>query len=520
MALNAPANVTGGTAVPSAGFGSKLKRLGSESLVYGLSSIVGRLLSYLLQPYYAHHFDPAQNGIQSVVYSYIPLISIALYLGMDVAYMRNAASAEGATVQERQRVFTMSFGMVVVIGGAVTALAMLATPWLASAAKLDPRSFRYMMGIVYTDALLAVPYAHLRMINKSVRYAVLRLLFVGISVGLNIVLIGRLHWGVEGIFFANLAANLSVLGLFLVEILGLCRPRLLRDAPWKALWRYALPIIPAMLAVMIVENGDRIVLNYLPDGVAHAMYRMTSKDVVGIYSFNYKLGVAMLLVVQMFRMAWTPFSLQHARQAEAPQLFSRVLTGLMLICAVVFLGVAVMLPSLAGIPSVRHYVKPAYWLGLPIVPVILLGYVFSGMYAVVTAGLYIERKTGVLPWIAGAGALLNVAICIVAESRWGMVGVAWATPAAYALMAALGAWQSNRVYPVPFEWGRLAHLAAIVAALFAADQWIASRGVQPLSAMGLSLKAALLLALPALLMATRFFRRGEWRALRSMMPGV
>jgi O-antigen/teichoic acid export membrane protein len=145
--------------------------------------------------------------------------------------------------------------------------------------------------------------------------------------------------------------------------------------------------------------------------------------------------------------------------------------------------------------------------------------VFSGMYAVVTAGLYIERKTKVLPWIAGAGAVLNIAICIVAESRWGMVGVAWATPAAYALMAGLGAWQSNRVYPVPFEWGRIAHLAAIVGALFWLDRWIASRGVLPLSSIGLSIKLALLLALPALLFLTRFFRQGEWRAMRAALPG-
>ena len=90
------------------GFGPRLKRLGSESLVYGLSSIVGRLLGYLLQPYYAHQFDPAQNGVQSVVYVYIPIISIALYLGMDIAYMRNAASVRDAPLAERQRVFTMS----------------------------------------------------------------------------------------------------------------------------------------------------------------------------------------------------------------------------------------------------------------------------------------------------------------------------------------------------------------------------------------------------------------------------
>jgi O-antigen/teichoic acid export membrane protein len=500
------------------GLGAKLKRLGSESLVYGLSSIVGRLLGYLLQPYYAHHFDPAQNGVQSVVYAYIPIISIALYLGMDVAYMRNAASAQDAPQRERQRVFTMSFGMIVVVGGAIAALALLAAPRLGPMARLDDRAFRYMIAIVFTDALLAVPYAHLRMTNRPVRYGLLRLVFVGVSIALNVALIGRLQWGVEAIFVANLTANLIVLAFFLAEIARLFRPNVLRDAPWRALWSYALPIMPAMLAVMIVENGDRIVLNYLPDSVASLAYGMTAKDVVGIYSFNYKLGVAMLLVVQMFRLAWTPFSLQHAREPDAPQLFSRVLTGLMLVCALVFLGVSVLLPSFVDIPVVHRYVQPAYWLGLSIVPVILLGYAFSGMYAVVTAGLYIERKTSVLPWIAGSGAVLNIAICIVAQARWGMVGVAFATPAAYALMSALGAWQANRVFPVPFEWRRLAHLALVVVVLFSVDRWIASRGVAPLSAGGLALKAIVLSALPALLVFTGFFRDGEWAALRALVP--
>jgi O-antigen/teichoic acid export membrane protein len=513
-----PSAEGGAASAPGGGFGSKLKRLGSESLVYGLSSIVGRLLSYLLTPYYAHEFNPAQNGVQSVVYSYIPIISIALYLGMDVAYMRSASAVKDSSPAEQQRAFSMSFGMVLVVGGALAALAMLLTPWLAPVATLDATSFRDMIAIVYSDALLAVPYAHLRMTNRSLRFAIFRLLFVGLSVGLNIVLIGVLHWGVVAIFMANLAANLAILVLFLPEIGRLFRPALLSGAPWKALWKYALPIMPAMLAVMLVENGDRLVLTHLPEAVAHAAYGMSSKDVVGIYSFNYKLGVAMLLVVQMFRMAWTPFSLQHARAEGAPQLYSRVLTVLMLLCAAVFLGVTVLLPSLLHVRAVYHYVKPAYWTGLPIVPVILLGYVFSGMYTVVTAGLYIERKTSVLPWIAGAGAILNIAMCIVAESRWGMVGVAWATPAAYALMSALGAWQANRVYPVPFEWGRIAHLAVIVAILYVADRWITAHGMPPLSGLGLTIKLALLLALPALLIVTRFFRHGEWRALRSAVP--
>ena len=495
----------------------KLRRLGSESLVYGLSAIVGRLLSFLLQPYYAHHFDPSQNGIQSVVYSYIPIISITLYLGMDIAYMRNAATAKDSSLEDRQRAFTMPFCAVVGIGGAITLLALAASEWLAPATRLDTAAFRFMIAIAYADALLAVPYAHLRMTGRSLRYATLRLLFVIISIVLNIVLIGRLHWGVTAIFFANVAANLTVLMILMSDIVPNLRPALLATAHWRALWRYALPLMPATLAVMLVENGDRIVLNYVPEQAARAVYHMTSKDVVGIYGFNYKLGVAMLLVVQMFRLAWVPFSLQHAHDKQAPQLFARVLTAMAIVCGLVFLGVSLLLPAAAAIRPIHEYVKPEYWLGLPIVPVILLGYVFSGMYAVVTAGLYIERRTNVLAWIAAAGAALNLLMCAIAAPRWGMVSVAWATPAAYALMAALGTWQANRVFPVPFEWARVAQVGGYVAVLFAIDRWLNAQGVAPLSAAGLLSKFALLLALPVLLVATGFFRHGEMRALRAMI---
>jgi len=508
--------LTEGPAVPVA---RRLQRLGSETVVYGLSAIVGRLLSYLLQPYYAHEFDPAQNGIQSVVYSYIPIVSVALYLGMDVAYMRNAAAVKDAPVAERQRAFTMSLGMVAAIGGFFTGLGLAAAPALAPLARLDTTSFRYLMAIVYSDALLAVPYAHLRMTNQSIRYAVYRLLFVAISIALNIALIGYAHWGVVGIFFANLAANLAVLALFAGDLLKWFRLGELRGAEWGPLWAYALPVMPATLAVMLVENGDRITLNYVPERIARLVYQMTTKDVVGIYSFNYKLGVAMLLVVQMFRLAWVPFSLQHADDRDAPAIFSRVLTALMLLCSMVFLAIALLLPTAAAVPAIHRYVKPEYWLGLPIVPVILLGYIFSGMYAVVTAGLYIARRTDILAWIAGAGAVLNLAMCIVAAPRWGMVSVAWATPAAYALMAALGAVYSNRLFPVPFEWGRLARLGAIVAGLYAVDRWMAFSGVAPLSGTALLAKAILIAALPVILFATGFFGHGELRALRSMLPG-
>jgi O-antigen/teichoic acid export membrane protein len=501
----------------TAGFGAKLRRLGSESLIYGLSSIVGRFLTYLLQPFYVHEFSPAVNGVQAKVYTYIPMISLIFYLGMDVAYMRHAVGKE-EDGKAKERAFSMSFGAVLLAGGAAAALGLVFAGAVAPLFRMDTASFRYMVAIVYSDALLAVPYAYLRMANHAWRFALLRLLFVVINVVLNIWLISFLHWGVAAIFLSNLVANLLILALFFPEIARLFRPALLRGGPWKALLKYALPVMPAMLAVSVVENGDLMVLNYLPESIARSLYHLGSTDaVLGVFNWNYKLGVAMLLVVQMFRMAWTPFSLQHAADPGAPQLYSRVLTALMLICSVVFLGVSVLLPSLVHIPWVYHLPKSlTYWIGLPIVPVILLAYMFAGMYSVVTAGLYIERKTHILPWIAGLGAALNIVVCIFASRYVGLVAVAWATPASYIVMAFLGARYSNRVYPVPFEWARLAHLGAIVAALFYADRWLTG-GLSQTAAPTLAIKVGLLAAFPALLAMTRFFRAGEWKAIRRVV---
>lgn len=508
-------------AVSPGGMGSRLRKLGSESLIYGLSTILGRFLSYLLTPFYARYFGTADNGIQTLAFGLTSLIGVAFILGLDVAYMRNAAAVDADKSETAgQRAFSMSFALIACLGLGLVGLGFLLIPWASQAFGLPPYTLRYMLAIVYTDALLAVPMAHLRMSNQAFRYAKLRLGFVGVSLLLNVGLIAGMGWGIEAIFLANVVANGVVLTLLLSDIFRLFRPALLRRGiGWGALWRYALPLVPATLAVLLVERADLLVLSrMLSPELARSAYGLTPMQVIGTYGFNYKLGVVMLLVVQMFRMAWTPFSLAQAKHADAPRLFARVMTGLMVGCAAVFLATALFLPALVQIPAVYHFPRePEYWQGLPIVPVILLGYVFSGMYAVVTAGLYIQKKTSVLPWIAGAGAVVNVAVCMFAVGHWGMVGVAWATPIAYGLMAALGAWQAEQVYPVPYEWGRLARLALIVGAIYAADRWLAMQGWESGQPASWGIKFALLLAFPLILWVTRFVRPTEFQTLKSML---
>src|SRR5215211_6314656 len=164
--------------------------------------------------------------------------------------MRNAAAHAADGVEDpdtaRRRAFTMSLSAIALIGGVLLAAGLLGVPWAARYFGVPPYALRYLLAIVYTDALLSVSWAHLRMTNRSRRFAVLRLGFIGLSVALNLVLILGLRWGVEAIFLANLLANLALVAALAPEAARLFRPALLRGHPgWRPLWAYALPLVPA-----------------------------------------------------------------------------------------------------------------------------------------------------------------------------------------------------------------------------------------------------------------------------------
>src|SRR4051812_18817729 len=137
-----------GAPAAGAGFAAKLKRLGSESLIYGLSSVFGRFLSYLLQFMYVGYFNPAQNGVQSAVYTYVPILSIVFLWGMDVAYMRSAATVKDRGLEERQRAFIMSFTIVAVGGAPAILLGFLAAPGLARVFNVPLDGSLYLLGSV------------------------------------------------------------------------------------------------------------------------------------------------------------------------------------------------------------------------------------------------------------------------------------------------------------------------------------------------------------------------------------
>jgi O-antigen/teichoic acid export membrane protein len=326
-----------------------------------------------------------------------------------------------------------------------------------------------MLGILWFDTMVLVPFAELRLVRRSWLFAIFKTGNILVNVGLQFYLILGLGWGIEAVFFASLIAS----GLTAVALWIATAPMLSGD--WdtplfrKAL-RFGLPFVPAGLGYAINETLDRFFLgNYMSQSTVAELYspEMTPDDIVGIYSASYKLSVFMLLLVQMFRMAWQPFFLRESDDPDAPELYRDVFRYFNVVAGICFLVVALFAQHIVQIkiPVLDVYlVGEQYWSGLGIVPVLLGAYWFQGWYMNFSAGIFIEEETKILPVITLIGAGITVVANLLLIPYFGMMGSAYATLLSYASMAMMLYYKSVKIYPVDYQLVRTL-LMMLIAAL-------------------------------------------------------
>ena len=283
-----------------------------------------------------------------------------------------------------------------------------------------------------------VPFAFLRLNNRPIAFAVVKLVNIAVNVGLNLLFVVVLDFGIESIPLAGLLSSAVTLFMLLPVYerrLKLCFSR----EVLRKMLRYGLPLVPASLAAMVIQVADKPLLLFFTDTAT-----------VGIYQANIKLGIFMLLVVSMFQYAWQPFYLQRARDRDAPQLFARVLTYFCLASCLMVVGLSVLIQDIVRFEiGGWHLLHPDYWSGTVIVPIVLIGHLFFGIYVILTAGPAIEKKTGRVALIAGVGAAANLSANLILIPRFGMHGAAVAQIIAYLLMASGMYLAIRKIYPIP-----------------------------------------------------------------------
>lgn len=481
-----------------------IKSLGKETFIYGFSTVVARLLNFILLPFYTYYLATGEYGIVASVFAYIAFMNIIYQHGMDQAYMRYASDPKSATPKEN---FSTPFWSILVTALALSVILHFGASFFAGISGIGAeyyRLIRYSAWILALDAISVIPFAELRLKHRPWTFAGIKTFNIVVNIVLNIILVGWAGMGIEGVFIASLTAALVSVVLLFPVFLGLLRP-VFKAGLFADMLRFGAPLVPAGVGAMMVQVIDRPIL-----------LKMTDEATVGIYQANYKLGIFMMLLVIMFDQAWRPFFLERAGRPDSTPLYGRIFTYCMLSGIWAVMALSFFMPDLARVSIFgRPLIHQAYWSGLGVVPVVITAYLFYGAYINFMASIILSKRTDLLIWVTFLGAAVNVAANFILIPCFGMMGAAWATLLAYFVMALALFLLGRMVYPIPYEYGRLAHLILAAALVLAAAYF--ARQLAPGAMAWTVVRAGVLIAFPLFLVLTGFFKSEEVEAFKKAM---
>jgi O-antigen/teichoic acid export membrane protein len=479
----------------------KILTLTKQSLIYGIGYVLSRFLAFLLLPFYSHYMPPEEYGALVLVYMFIAVMQIIYVGGLDIAFLRYYV-AEASEI--KKRIFSNAFFAMGGIGFFISLIFfcfpfLITTILFASPPAGSALWVKISCGILFLDTLSNTPLLRLRGEHKPTHFAVVKFLNVAINIGANIVLVGIYRQGLNGALYANLISA----GITVVMLLPVIASIISIDFKWstlKELWRFGLPNVPAMFFLYIIEFSDRKIIE-LTRGLEEA----------GLYSAGYKMGMFMAIVTSAFRFAWQPFFLTEAKNEGAEKTFARVFTyffavaGFMFMVFVMFAGDFVMMK----LPLVNITIlEQSYWAGMAVFPIVLLAHFVDGLFANFTVGIYLKKKTKLIPLCNGAGALFNLVANLFIIPRYGMIGAAWTTLGAFILMTAMLYFLIQRHYYIPYEWSRVLKLFFVGGVIMAIYYYYPG---------GIWWRFLLLLSLPLWLYLIRFFDQAEIKRIKSVL---
>jgi O-antigen/teichoic acid export membrane protein len=418
----------------------RLGELARHSAVYGLGSLVSRFIAVLLLPIYTRYLSPADYGLIETLIALSAILTVLLAAGVKSAFFRFYFDATDEAGQ--RRVIRTSFWFTMAMGTAGL-LAGLALAGPISEVLFDTGEHADLVRAAFVGLWAHVNYEQMtslfRVEQRSVAYLTATLINLGLTVGATLVLIVVLEKGPIGVIVGNFTGTLVVYAGLLAyrrEQLGLELDRpLLREMN-----RFGMPLVPSALFLWALNFSDRFFL-----------VKLAGPREVGLYSIGVRVASAIILLLAAFRTAWPAFAYSIEDDREAARTYSYVLTYLVAITSWMALALGVLAPWLVQLLTTEDF----YPAERVVAPLAFAAAAF-GAYIVVVIGIGRARQTRSNWWITGAAAALNVALNIALIPEYGMMGAAVATIGAYGVLFLGMAWKAQRVFPVPYQWRRVA----------------------------------------------------------------
>lgn len=448
-----------------------IKRLAKETAVYGLSSIIGRFLNWLLVPMYVRVLaEPADYGIVTNLYGWVALVLVLLTYGMETGFFRFINKEE----EEPSRVYaTTLFSLTVTSLLFLLGIFVFIDPisdWLG---YIQTPEYILMFAVILAlDAVCTIPFAYLRYQQRPYRFAGIKLLSIFLNIFLNIFFLVLCPWlivhmpaviswfyvpdyGVGYIFVANVVTTV-VTFLVLLPEMRLClgvKPDL---ALLQRMLRYSFPILVLGLAGILNQSVDKIVFPFLFDDRDYA------NEQLGIYGACFKIAVVMVMFIQAFRYAYEPFIFSKNKGEDNRKAYSEAMKYFIIFALLIFLGVMFYLDIL------KYFVVPDYYPGLRVVPVVMLGELFFGIYFNLSLWYKLTDQTQWGAYFSIIGCVITVSIIFAFVPVYGFMACAWASFVCNLVMMLLSYVVGQKKYPVKYDLKSAAIYGLVAAVLFVA----------------------------------------------------
>lgn len=456
-----------------------LKRLAGQTAIYGLPSIVGRLLNYLLVPLHTGIFALESYGTITEFYAYVSFLVVILTYGMETAFFRYSTRQH----DEKPRVYSTVMLSLISSSFAFVFLASYFAPSIASFLKY-PENDEYIIWfafIVGLDAISSIPLARLRIENKALRFAGINFASILINIGLNAFWIAYCipnadfveshpilqHLYVDGVgvgyvFLANLFATLAK---FLMLSPELFKIKLDYSTKlMKQLLIYSSPLLISSLAIIVNENADKIMLKWI---LAPIIGAEAATAQLGIYGACYKLSIIISLFIQAFRYAAEPFFFSQADEKDSRLIYAKVMKYFIIICSLIFLAV------MLYIDIVKEFLrKDEYHEGLDVVPILLFANIFLGVFYNLSIWYKLADKTKYAAMIAGFGAILTIVLNFWLIPIFSYMGSAWTTLICYASMVVISYILGQKHFKINYPLKRIFLYMGMALMFYAFSIWL------------------------------------------------
>ena len=446
-----------------------LKQLAGQTMIYGLSTILARIINFLFVPIYTRLLSPESYGVVTEFMAYIAVLQVMLVLGLETGCFR-FANKEGV---DTKKVYSSAFVTVFGVSAAFLALMIAFASPIASALGYAgyESCIMYMGGILALDAVTAILFAKLRQENKALKFAILKTVKIITETAANLVLflwfpshVDSAPWLLNfipatpdfsyvifSIFISCVVCGLMFIPDFLKLSFSL-DPKLM-----KQMLAYSIPLMIAALPGVVNDFLDRILFRYF-DTNADAW-----RSSLGLYQAAVKLAVIMNLFIQMFRYAAEPFFFRQSREKGSVKLYADVQEYFTSFCGLVFLGVILYIDIIALI------LGPQFREAVGIVPIMLLSYMILGMLFNVSMWYKLSGKTNIAIWITLSGLAVTALVIVLFMPKYSYWAAAYGHLASYIVMFVISAVLGAKYYPIPYRWGRLLMIFLLMGVAYGAS---------------------------------------------------